>query len=227
VPGREDPKVVETDQAVKVKPGARLFHGHESARMLELEGQELAGFWRRGAALQVDIVAASVILLLALFAAGALFSRIDKNQQRRVAAGLRAFNNSSFVKHFQHGEGPEAEPRKTAGAAVGKDEEEDVHLKFGFFDNLYSLFYLTLYFGLSNYFGNGRTPGKRLLGIRAVSLVHHRLSLWHSFERALGYGASMLELGFGFVQFFIHPNRRTVHDRIAETIVIRERRGNV
>jgi len=35
-------------------------------------------------------------------------------------------------------------------------------------------------------------------------------------------GASFLEFGFGFVQYFIHPNRRTVHDRIAETIVIRE-----
>jgi uncharacterized RDD family membrane protein YckC len=40
----------------------------------------------------------------------------------------------------------------------------------------------------------------------------------------LGYGASTLELGFGFIQYFIHPNRQTVHDRIAETIVIDERR---
>jgi hypothetical protein len=51
------------------------------------------------------------------------------------------------------------------------------------------------------------------------------MSLWHSFERALGYGASALEFGFGFVQYFIHPNRRTVHDRMAETIVIRDKRG--
>jgi uncharacterized RDD family membrane protein YckC len=52
--------------------------------------------------------------------------------------------------------------------------------------------------------------------------VHRRMTLWHSFERALGYGASALELGFGFFQYFIHPNRRTVHDRIAETIVVRD-----
>lgn len=111
--------------------------------------------------------------------------------------------------------------------ADGRGEEPDVQLSFGFFENLYSLLYFTLYFGLANYFGDGRTPGKRLMGIRAVSLVHDRLSLWHSFERALGYGASILELGFGFVQYFIHPNRRTVHGRIAETIVVRERRGSV
>lgn len=30
-----------------------------------------------------------------------------------------------------------------------------------------------------------------------------------------------LEVGFGFLQYFTHPNRQTVHDRIAETIVIR------
>jgi len=81
-----------------------------------------------------------------------------------------------------------------------------------------------LFFGLSVYLGNGRTLGKRVMGIRVVSLVHHKMSLWHSFERALGYGASALEFGFGFVQYFIHPNRRTVHDRMAETIVIRDKR---
>jgi uncharacterized RDD family membrane protein YckC len=79
-----------------------------------------------------------------------------------------------------------------------------------------------LYFGLSSYFSNGRTLGKRLFGIRVVSLVHDRMSLWHSIERALGYGAAALEFGFGFLQFFIHPFRRTAQDRLAETIVVKE-----
>jgi uncharacterized RDD family membrane protein YckC len=97
-------------------------------------------------------------------------------------------------------------------------------IELNFFENWYSIVYLVLFFGLSVYFGNGRTLGKRVMGIRVVSIVHHRMSLWHSIERALGYGASALEFGFGFAQYFIHPNRRTVHDRMAETIVIRERR---
>jgi uncharacterized RDD family membrane protein YckC len=50
------------------------------------------------------------------------------------------------------------------------------------------------------------------------------LTLWQSVERALGYGASFLEGGFGFVQYFFAPNRRTVHDRIAETIVVQDPR---
>jgi hypothetical protein len=48
------------------------------------------------------------------------------------------------------------------------------------------------------------------------------LSLWHSFERALGYGASALEFGFGFLQYFLADNRQTTHDRIAGTIVVEE-----
>jgi len=99
--------------------------------------------------------------------------------------------------------------------------ETNVNLKFDL-HHWYSILFVVLYFGLFTYFGNGKTPGKWLLGIRVVSLAHERMSLWHSFERALGYGASALEFGFGFIQYFIHPNRRTVHDRIAETIVVKE-----
>ena len=100
----------------------------------------------------------------------------------------------------------------------------DVHLDFNFHE-WYSLIALVLYFGLATYWGKGQTPGKRLCGIRVVSLVEPRITLWTAMERALGYGASALELGFGFLQYFLHPNARTVHDRIAETIVVEVRRS--
>ncbi|MCI0596250.1 MAG: RDD family protein [candidate division Zixibacteria bacterium] len=99
--------------------------------------------------------------------------------------------------------------------------DTNLNLKFDL-KHWYSLAFLVLYFGLFTYFSNGKTPGKWLFKIRVVSLAQERISLWHSIERALGYGASILELGFGFLQYFIHSNKRTVHDRIAETIVIRE-----
>lgn len=101
--------------------------------------------------------------------------------------------------------------------------KKNVHFDFDFHE-WYSLLFIVLYFGLTTYWGNGRTPGKRLCKIRVVSLTEERITLWTAIERALGYGASALELGFGFLQFFLHPNRRTVHDRIAETIVVDERR---
>jgi uncharacterized RDD family membrane protein YckC len=81
-----------------------------------------------------------------------------------------------------------------------------------------------LYFGLATWRWNGRTIGKRLMKIRVVSIVHERMTLWHSIERALGYGAAALEFGFGFVAFFLDPNRRCAQDRLAETIVVDERK---
>ena len=99
----------------------------------------------------------------------------------------------------------------------------DVHLTFDF-THWYSLVFLVVYFTLWTFYTNGRSIGKRLMHIRVVSLVHEKMSFWHSLERSLGYGASSLEFGFGFLQYFTHPNRKTVHDRIAETIVIQERK---
>jgi uncharacterized RDD family membrane protein YckC len=66
----------------------------------------------------------------------------------------------------------------------------------------------------------GRTPGKWITGIRVVSLYHHHVGLWHSLERALGYIASSLEAGLGFLQVLWNPNRMALHDKIAETIVV-------
>lgn len=82
------------------------------------------------------------------------------------------------------------------------------------------------YFVLSTWLWDGRTPGKRLLRIRVRSLHHPGITAWTALERCLGYGASMLEFGFGFLQYYLHPNRQTVHDRIAETIVVREPHGS-
>jgi len=104
-----------------------------------------------------------------------------------------------------------------------RERHIDVHFDF---HNPGSLIWLVLYFGLSVWWTNGRTLGKRLLRIRIVSLAHTKITLWQAVERSLGYGASMLEGGFGFFQFFIHRNRCCVHDRIAETIVIKEPASN-
>ena len=83
---------------------------------------------------------------------------------------------------------------------------------------------MVLYWGLGNYFGNGQTPGKWVARTRAVSLTGERLGLWQSIERGLGYGAAVLELGLGFLQFFWDTNRQCAQDRLAETIVIDVRR---
>lgn len=166
------------------------YNAHETKRMRELHGRQLASFQRRATAFLVDLAVGAVLFfitsLVVVYAA-----------------------NGSVSFHI-------------SGLRVGP-QGNNVDVRLTFFRNGYGLVWWVLYFGLATYIGNGKTPGKWLLNIRVVSLVHERLSLWHSVERALGYGASALEFGFGFAQYFVHPNHRTVHDRIAETIVVVER----
>lgn len=88
--------------------------------------------------------------------------------------------------------------------------------------DLEDLIWLVVYAGLSVWWSGGQTVGKRVMRIRVISLRSPKITLWQSVERALGYGASTLEGGFGFAQFFMDHNRQCVHDRIAETIVIKE-----
>jgi uncharacterized RDD family membrane protein YckC len=78
----------------------------------------------------------------------------------------------------------------------------------------------TLYFGVVLKLGKGQTVGKWFMKIRVMSLTHEEVGWWQSIERGLAYGASLLEGGFGFFQYFLNRNRMTVHDRIAETIVV-------
>lgn len=83
-----------------------------------------------------------------------------------------------------------------------------------------NLIFLVLYFGVSNYLGNGQTPGKWVARTRAMSLTSTRMGKWQSIERALGYGAAVLECGLGFLQYFWSENRMCAQDRLAETAVI-------
>jgi uncharacterized RDD family membrane protein YckC len=99
----------------------------------------------------------------------------------------------------------------------------EVRFEFEQTKELAWVLWLVLYFGLCMWKTNGLTLGKKLLRIRVVSLEHERMTLWQSTERALGYGASALEAGFGFLQYYLYPNHRCLHDRIAETIVVDER----
>ncbi|MFC6645847.1 RDD family protein [Granulicella cerasi] len=114
----------------------------------------------------------------------------------------------------------------------GHHENEAVKGSMGWFliegeETVRHLIESTLYFAVALKLGKGQTIGKWLMKIKVVSLMHESLTWWQSIERALGYGASLLEGGFGFLQYYIHQNRMCVHDRIAETIVIDLQRSRV
>src|SRR6266566_797212 len=93
------------------------------------------------------------------------------------------------------------------------------------------LFVLTWgYFLLFEAFNDGRTPGKRLTGIRVVMDTGHRLTLTAAAVRNLvrvvdAQPLFSYLLGFGFVLF--HPQNKRLGDIVAGTIVVRDRPGHL
>jgi len=165
----------------------------------QLEGLELADFPRRFFALLIDLL----MLIITLYVIGItlnFFGLINFGLQIGITPDKSA-NSIPAIENNAHLYIPE-------------------YLKI-----IFKLSIPVLYFGLITYFTNGYTLGKRIFRIRIVSTNHKHLTLWHSIERSLGYYASSLEFGFGFLQYFIDYNRRTVHDRIAETIVIKVKKS--
>ncbi|HVT36360.1 MAG TPA: RDD family protein [Nevskiaceae bacterium] len=77
-----------------------------------------------------------------------------------------------------------------------------------------------LYFSAFTAWWRGQTPGKKLVGIRAVRLDGKPFTLWTSFERYGGYGAGFATGLLGFLQVFWDRNRQAIHDKISETVVI-------
>jgi uncharacterized RDD family membrane protein YckC len=68
----------------------------------------------------------------------------------------------------------------------------------------------------------GQTIGKMAAGIRVVPMGGgERVTLGHSTMRAVGYLVSLLPAGLGLVPALIHADRRTLHDRLAETRVVK------
>ena len=100
------------------------------------------------------------------------------------------------------------------------NSDRNIHIEL--FDHPWGLALVVAYFGLMTRYAGGRTIGKWIFRIHVVSIAHAKLTLWQCVERVLGYGFSSLEGGFGFIQYFLHPNGQTLHDRIAETVVIGE-----
>jgi uncharacterized RDD family membrane protein YckC len=170
-------------------------HYYDSSRLShssQLEGQNLAGFPVRLFALLIDLL----LLIIVLYITGTILDSLGLIEFG-LKIGINSNNELPVINNDIRVEVPE------------------------FLKILFKLSIPVLYFGLITYFTNGYTIGKRIFRIRIVSTNHKRLTLWHSIERSLGYYASSLEFGFGFLQYFIDYNRRTVHDRIAETIVIK------
>jgi uncharacterized RDD family membrane protein YckC len=66
----------------------------------------------------------------------------------------------------------------------------------------------------------GQTIGKMAVHIKVVSRTGGRVSLGRSALRLLGYAASVAPLFLGIVIAQFDRERRTLHDRLADTVVV-------
>lgn len=92
---------------------------------------------------------------------------------------------------------------------------DDLGLSFG---------WMAIYFTAFVALWSGHTPGKRALGIRIVRLNGTPISWWIAFERFGGYGASVFTGMLGFFEMLWDANRQALHDKVARTVVIQERK---
>ena len=98
---------------------------------------------------------------------------------------------------------------------------ETAGIDFGFFG------WFALYFAFVMPRLNGRTVGKRMFGIRVLQLDGSPMNWFEAFERAGGYAAGVATGLLGFAQVYWDPNRQAIHDKIAGTVVVDERKPRV
>lgn len=187
----------------------RTFSARETEWLLELDGIELAGFWQRAIAFLIDWIIGWSLFVAFVAVVGFSIYGIQRHDGKYPP--MFRLSDGANVRLFLRGK--EVTEDQVEGFAKEGDKVLDV---------VTDVVVPVLYFGILLWTGKGRTPGKRIMKIRVVSLMHRHITFWHAVERALGYGAAALELGFGFFQFFIHPYRRCAQDRLAETIVVTE-----
>ncbi|MCP4231532.1 MAG: RDD family protein [bacterium] len=215
---------------------------------------EQAGLVRRGLALTVDLVIITLISLLIYAPASELVGLIT-GEPGIITKTIDSLRVGRSVTMSLWGGEDDTEDRKPVYLAVLRDiitreeheraeemtaeeieeefrseleEAEGYHTEIetgeGF--ELFQEFIVGyIYFVLFFRFG-GRTLGKRLFGLKAIDLEEKkRLGWYQSFERTHGYAASALFLSLGYWQVLWDKKGLAMHDKIAETTVVRVRKG--
>ncbi len=81
-----------------------------------------------------------------------------------------------------------------------------------------------VYFSLLTAWLGGQTIGKRMFGLRVLKLNGKPITVWESFNRYGGYAAGFATGLLGFAQVYWDANRQAIHDQIAFTVVVDDRR---
>lgn len=142
---------------------------------------------------------------------------------RRLAAAELDARERQIVRLEARSERLQGELSDAEGALEAERNKGPVATIVGFLDQLgLGLGWSGLYFTFLTAFFRGRTPGKRLLGIRVLRLDGGAIGYWVAFERFGGYAASLFTGLEGFFRILWDRNRQCLQDKLAETVVIRE-----
>jgi len=225
--GRLESDDVAPDEMRSVVEDLKEGAGTDSSLVLrELE----AAIERRaaqGAAIEADTLETDS--LFALYAAArsagdsAAMARFGPPLGRELASEDLA--ESAAERHRLEGRVGELRA-ELSGAEQDLEEERNRGILatiYGLLDDVgLSLGWAGLYFTFFLGWWKGRTPGKRLLGIRVVRLDGQPLGYWASFERYGGYAASLFTGLEGFGRLIWDPNRQALEDKLAGTVVVRD-----
>jgi len=95
-------------------------------------------------------------------------------------------------------------------------------------ENPEALFWFPLLVGVAYHAGfiaaSGGTPGKLLLGLRVRQVNGEAPGFGMGILRYFGYWVNGLTFGIGFLMVAFTAEKRGLHDNIAGTIVVRERK---
>jgi hypothetical protein len=180
------------------------------------------------AALQTDSTArlTAPAESLALWHAAAITARdtLRADSLRPLLASALARDSLDQLRHeVSELQGDREQLRRRADAAENRGMLARV---FQLLDELGIGFGWTgLYFTVLTTLWKGQTIGKRLLGVRVLRLNGEPMTLWLSFERFGGYAAGLFTGLLGFAQVIWDRNRQAIHDKITETVVVRELRA--
>jgi uncharacterized RDD family membrane protein YckC len=102
---------------------------------------------------------------------------------------------------------------------------------FGVSLGLYLILWFAIdwaYFGLSEGYFRGKTPGKHLFGLRVIQEAGYPVTLWGAILRNIVRAADSLSFyGAGFLTMLVAGKFRRLGDLVARTVVIEERRVSV
>jgi hypothetical protein len=174
----------------------------EYALLVEAEGRgalDEAGAARREELRRVLVAQVAADTVAALENEIAQLERIAESRQEAVVGLTQALDS--------------LEEEAEGGGLFGWLRELVDELGFGFG-------WATLYMTVVLSWWQGRTVGKRLMGIRVVRLDGQPLTWWTAFERAGGYAAGFATGLLGFAQVWWDANRQAIHDRIVGTVVV-------